>query len=101
MTNQVTSVEGVSVRLTDERWSHITEGHPELAGWREEVLEAVAHPDSIYLGGKDELLAIKETKVGKYLVVAYKLAPESGFIITAFLTRRIESILNRRQTWPE
>jgi hypothetical protein len=30
------------IRLTDERWVHITEEHAELAGHRLEVLEAIA-----------------------------------------------------------
>jgi hypothetical protein len=45
------SVNGVPVRLTDERWVHITEEHCELAGLRDDVLETVAHPERIVAGG--------------------------------------------------
>jgi hypothetical protein len=31
----------VPIRLTDERWAHITEEHCELAGQRVEILEAL------------------------------------------------------------
>ena len=31
--------DGRSVDLTGERWAHITDGHPELARYRNEVLE--------------------------------------------------------------
>ena len=30
MTESVKSVHGVTIRLTDERWAHITEEHAEL-----------------------------------------------------------------------
>lgn len=41
MMNVVRSVRGFDVRLTDERWAHITEEHNELAGLRPEVLETI------------------------------------------------------------
>jgi hypothetical protein len=41
------SVAGVPIRLTDERWTHITEEHCELAALRLEVLETVSRPESI------------------------------------------------------
>jgi len=100
LTSEVTSTEGALIQLTDERWSHITEGHPELAGWREEVLDTVAHPGAVYPGGSGESLAIKDQGDGKYLIVAYKSNPERGFIITAFLTRRIAAVLKRGRKWP-
>ena len=45
MSVSVTSVGGIPIRLTDERWAHIVEAHHELAGMREEVVEAVDEPD--------------------------------------------------------
>ncbi|MGH3803291.1 MAG: hypothetical protein ACRDTD_24800 [Pseudonocardiaceae bacterium] len=56
MTEIVRSRNGVAVRLTDERWAHITEEHNELAGLRPDVLEAVAEPARILTGGAGELL---------------------------------------------
>ena len=44
MTETVTSKNGVTVRLTDERWSHVTEEHAELAGLKWDVLETVFAP---------------------------------------------------------
>ncbi len=69
MTETVPSRNGVAIRLTDERWSHITEEHAELAGYRLEVLETVAEPERILAGGAGELLALKRQKDGKILVV--------------------------------
>ena len=82
--------------LTEERWFHITEEHSEMAGYYFEVLETLQEPDAVYEGGAEELLATKEIEPGKHLVVVYKeLGKEDGFVITAFLTRRIEQIQRR------
>lgn len=99
MTETVTSQNGVTIRLTDERWAHITEEHCELAGMRLEVLESVARPSRIYEGNDGELLAARETEVGKFLVAVYREVGADGFIITAFLTRRIKSLERRKLLW--
>jgi len=96
----VTSKNGKVIRLTDERWVHIIEEHAELAGMRLEVLEAVAEPSRILEGGEDELLAVRELEVGKFLVVMYREQETEGFIITAFATRRTASLNRRKQLWP-
>jgi hypothetical protein len=61
MTETVTSKNGAAIRLTDERWSHITEEHAELAGLKWDVLETVSQPERILVGGAGELLALKKT----------------------------------------
>jgi hypothetical protein len=61
MTETVTSKNGVAIRLTDERWSHITEEHTELAGLKRDVLETVSEPERILPGGAGERLALKKT----------------------------------------
>ncbi|MBI4488090.1 MAG: hypothetical protein HY694_03305 [Deltaproteobacteria bacterium] len=38
---QVTDRWGNRISLTDERWRHIIEWHPELEGFQEEVLETI------------------------------------------------------------
>ncbi|MBI4789381.1 MAG: hypothetical protein HY782_20320 [Chloroflexi bacterium] len=87
MENAVTFKNGVPIRLTDERWAHITEEHAELAGWRFEVVENIAEPTRILAGGAGELLATREIEAGKWLVVVYRELEKDGFVITAFLTR--------------
>jgi len=99
MTASVTSKHGVAIRLTDERWAHVTEEHCELAGLRAEVLETVAEPTRVLAGGAGERLAVREIEAGKALVV-YREARTDGFIITAFLTRRLAALNRRRQLWP-
>ncbi len=93
------SIHHVSIRLTDERWIHISEEHCEMAGFRLDVLEVVAKPDKIYEGTQGEFLAIKAASHKKetWLVVVYReLSIEDGFIITAFFTKRIQSFHKRK-----
>lgn len=99
MTETVKSVNGITVRLTDERWAHITEEHSELAGMRFEVLEAIAEPDKVYKGNAGENLAFREIEPGKFLIAVYRELQTDGFIITAFLTRRIKSLIKRDLLW--
>ena len=48
------------IRLTEERWFHITEEHSEMAGYYFEVLEAMDEPEAIYKGKKGECIAVRE-----------------------------------------
>lgn len=95
------SKNGVPIRLTEQRWLHITEEHSEMAGYYFEVLETIQEPGAIYEGKVGELLAVKEIEPGKYLVVVYKeMSKKDGSVITAFLTRRIKQIERRTKLWP-
>ena len=96
----VKSKNGVPIRLTEERWFHITEEHSEMAGYYFEVLETVEEPEAIYEGKMDECIAVREIGEGKYIVVVYReLSKEDGFVITAFLTRRRRQLERRRKIW--
>ncbi len=79
---------------------HITEAHNELAGMQLEILETIAEPAQIFAGSYGELFAVREIESGKYLVVVYLELQHDGFIITAFLTRRIQLIRRRQLLWP-
>ena len=100
MTETVYSKNGVPIQLTDERWAHITEEHGELAGLRREIVETVANPTEIFAGNRGELLTVQEVEPGKYLVVVYRESQQDGFIITAFLTRKGQTLRRRQQLWP-
>ena len=90
---------GVEIRLTGERWAHITEEHSELAGRRYEVLETIANPLEIYLADSGESYAIREVDTGKFLVVVHREVGADGFVITAFFTRRLKTIQKRKLIW--
>lgn len=95
------SQNGVPIRLPDERWSHIEHEHDELVGLRNDILLSVGKPDRILAGGEGELLAVRQTEQGKWLVVVYKeLSALDGFVITAYLTRRIKQLERRTVLWP-
>jgi hypothetical protein len=100
MTESVYSKNGVPIRLTDARWTHIIEEHNKLEGLRLEVLETVANPTEIAAGNRGELLAIREVEPGKYPVAVYRESQQDGFIITAFLTRKGHALRRRQQLWP-
>ena len=97
----VKSKNRVNIRLTDERWRHITEEHSELAGYYYDVLETVVEPDYIYKGIDEELLAVKEVVINKYLVVIYReiVNINDGLIITAFFTKRKKQLDRRKLIW--
>lgn len=101
MIQRVRSKSGAAIRLTDERWTHITEEHCELAGLRLEVLKTVSDPERILAGGAGELLAVRELLTGKHIVVVYREIKEGGFIITAFLTSKTRSLNRRQRIWPK
>lgn len=88
-----TSLNGVPIRLSSERWSHILRRHPEMDDAQVLVFETLSEPDLIQAGDSGELLAIRlydATPLGrKYVVVAYReISSAEGFILTAYLTRR-------------
>ena len=100
MLEKVLSKNGVPIRLTDERWAHITEEHCELAGLRLDVLETVVSPDRILSGNEGEFLAVGEITAGRHLVVVYRETEDDGFVITAFVTSKTKSLDRRVQVWP-
>lgn len=61
MAHSAKSANGVTIRLPDERWVHITEEHAEMAGYLYDVLETI-----------QELLAAREVETGKYIIVVYR-----------------------------
>ena len=86
----VKSINGVPIRLTEERWVHIIENHDDMAGYYDEVLGVVENPDYIIKGYKDAVIALKQ-KENKFLAVVYKeLGISDGFIITAYFTSKIK-----------
>ncbi len=98
----VTSKHGVPIRLPEERWIHITEEHSEMAGYYYDVLETIEEPEEIYKGKSGELLAVKSIEPGKFIIIIYKeVNDKDGFVITSFLTRRINQIRRREKIWPK
>jgi len=82
---------GVPIRLTEERWFHITENHDDLAGHYDDVLYAIEDPDYIIEGYRKALIALKKITRNKFLAVVYReISREDGFVITAYFTSKID-----------
>jgi len=87
------SINGIPIRLTDERWSHIVENRDEMAGYRDDCLRTIEDPDLILRGYRGALIAVKGYGRRRYLAVVYQeLSAQDGFVISAYFTSRI----NRR-----
>jgi len=96
--DEVRSVNGVPVRLSDERWHHILDAHEELEGRRDDVLDVVESPDWVTRGYRGSLVAWKGYGKRGYLTVIYKeLDGSDGFVITAFFTRKPKK---KGKVWP-
>ncbi len=79
------SIRNVPIRLTYERWYHITENHDDLASYFHDVLDTVENPELIIQGNQGTLKASKNMGKKKWIVVIYReLSEEDGFIITAY-----------------
>ena len=57
MLHVTNSVHGVPIRLTYERWQHISQNHPEMAGLLYDILETVERPETVRLGPNGESIA--------------------------------------------
>ena len=90
--------------MTDERWYHITTGHPEMAAFYDEILETIEQPEIVYLGNSDEYLAVKKlkNKYSKFIVVIYKeINDNDGFIITSFITNKMLYFVKKEMIWKQ
>jgi hypothetical protein len=98
------SKNNVPIRLTPERWQHITTGHPEIADFYFEILETVENPKIIYEGNVGGLIAVsfKFENTGKFIVVIYKeVSREDGFVITAFLSNKELKFDKKKVVWEQ
>ena len=84
------SVNGVPIRLTNERWEHVVSNKPYMETYYERVLDAIERPTWILRGYGGALVAVLPLGRQKYLHVIYReLSREDGFIVTAFVSRKV------------
>lgn len=84
------SVNGVPIRLTRDRWEHIASNKPYMEPYYERVLEAIENPTWILRGYAGALVAVMSLARENYLHVVYReISRDDGFIITAFLSRKV------------
>jgi len=96
------SKNNIPIRLTAERWHHISIGHPEIADFYFEILETIENPEIIYEGSNDGLIAISSRyeQVGKIIVVIYKeVNINDGFVITAYVSNKEQKFVKKKILW--
>ncbi|MBA2618053.1 MAG: hypothetical protein H0U91_07780 [Rubrobacter sp.] len=87
--------EGVEIRLTDERRTHVLE-HPEMSDMETGIEETLLRPQLIVRSRSDEEVRLyyrfySETRVGgKFLCVVVKVRVDDAFVITAYLTDKVK-----------
>jgi hypothetical protein len=87
----VDSVNGVRIRLTDERWEHILDSHPEMASYRGTILDAVENPDYILTGRRGTLAAVVALGRNAFLHVFYaEKGRHDGFILSAWVIEKMD-----------
>jgi hypothetical protein len=92
------SINDIPIRLTEERWEHIVSNKPYMGVYYEKVLDAIEQPTWIVRGYGGTLVAVFTLGRQQYLHVVYReVNRKDGFIITAFIARKInrEAII-----WP-
>jgi len=86
--NQVADRWGNRITLTDERWQHIIEWHPELEAFQEQVLEAIRkgrrRQDPIDQQKYKYIARVEGLSFGlTHIVVAVRIAARK-FVLTAY-----------------
>jgi hypothetical protein len=82
---------GRLVELTEERWRHIAERHPEMEAHGEMVLQAVRKPDRQIAGrlSNEVWLYLETDTPSAWLKVVVAYAEGRGYIVTAYARRSI------------
>ena len=87
---------GRKIHLSDERWNHIVNEHPEIASYVEQLKDLVENPTKITTYSLDENVKyyykyFKERKSSaKYLLVIVKYLNDHGSMITAYFVINIK-----------
>lgn len=90
----VHSINGVPIRLTDERWDHIVSNKPYMESYYAHLLDAIERPSYILRGHAGTLVAILVLGRVGYLHVVYReLDQADGYIITAFIAQKLNRSL--------
>lgn len=93
---------GVPIRLTDERWLHITSSHKEIDPMDvSTILAVIKKPDMVLAGDAGEFLAVrKRVRKKDWIVVVYKETDATdGFVLTAYVTTDFRWLLKRTILW--
>jgi hypothetical protein len=99
----LTDYTGRKVRLTDERWAHISE-HPEMKNMRLALEETLRAPTVVVESLSEPASRLyhrfypRSMVGGKHLCVVVKFSADDAFVVTAYLTDRLKK---GKVLWPE
>jgi hypothetical protein len=82
---------GRKIRLTKERWNHITK-HSYMTNYLEDIKKALENPTTIMDQKFDKTMKnyyFHYKLKNRYLLVGVKYLNGEGFVTTAFITRKI------------
>ena len=88
---EVKDMAGRKIHLTNERWKHIREYHPDVENY-EEVSETLQKPDKIIVDEREgvnnfyKYFKHKKQK-SKFLKIVVKYLNGNGFVMSAYFTR--------------
>ena len=102
--NVAISKNNIPIRLTEERWHHISTGHPEIADYYFEILETIEYPSIIFEGNNGGLIAVstKLKQIDKFIVVIYKeIGLKDGFIISAYISNKEQKFEKKKVIWKQ
>jgi len=95
-------LDGLSIRLTDERRNHILE-HPEMAEMEPAIEETLQNPERVVQSISDPDVRLyyrfyfRTVVGGKFLCVVVKMGEAGAFVLTAYLTDRFKK---GERLWP-
>lgn len=98
------SKNNIPIRMTSERWQHITTGHPEIADYYYEILDTLESPDIIYEGNNNAKIAVKKFResINTFIIVVYKeIRNTDGFIITAHFSNKEQEFKKKQILWKQ
>lgn len=75
------------IRLSNERWIHITESHPEMGDYKNELIDTIQNPDEIFFSDfTDQYIFVKNFKefITDNLFIYLKIQQQDTYVITAF-----------------
>jgi len=83
-----------TIELTDERWVHIVNEHPEVKQYGDRIGEVLANPDYVKKSIRDPQVLLyyrffEDIFMGKYMLIATKKGFRS-FVLTCYITDTIK-----------
>ena len=87
----VTTPLGNKIRTTKSYWNYIAKRkHPEIKGKNQRAVETLKNPDTIKQSPVDKRVFLYyQKRKDKYLCVVTKHLDGAGFIITAYITKKL------------